>query len=848
MPLKIKLPSFFFLLSSLTLCAPGAPGFPGTNPDDPQLQTFSGQVVNEKGEAIPGAVCTLSGRSLPDQGLSMTADEKGGFQFPGLPPGSYDLVCAAVGYQPVAQSGLEVTQSEGPTIQLVLPKEIIVREKVEVREKAPPVSQQSAGPPAALSSKQLRSLPLAQQKFKAALPLLPGVIRTPDGRINIKGSAENQGMLLVDSAETVDPVTGSFSIEVPIDAVESLEVYKSAYRAEYGRFSGGLTTIETKPPSSQWKFELNDFLPTLRGRSGHIVGIADNKPRLRFTGPIWPGKLNFSESFSYEVLKTPVRGLAWPNNETKTQGFDSFTDFQYFFSPQHFLTTNVNVFPLRHQFMDINSLVPQSASSDYGQRGYSIGATDRLMLSAGGILTTLVKYTDFHSNAYGQGPDPMLLTPNGRGGNFFNTWTRSSNQEEIDQTFEFPRKDGWGRHDVKFGGDFAHRAYQGTSVSHPVLLLRADGSLAEQISFQGPGVLEARDTELAAFVQDHWALRDQLALDMGLRFSGQTLGETAAIAPRAGIVYSPGSDGKTIVRSGVGVFYDRLPLLAGDFTNNPTRVVTCFDPECAVQGSPYAYQNVYVRVDEKGRHIIPLGRNLGSTPYNLTWSVEADRELRPHMVARVSFLSSRTLNEFIVDPQIMPGSQPILLMTNTGRSRYQELESTLRMRPSEKADFNISYVHSRARGDLNTLGQVFVPFEQPVIRPNFFAALPSNVPHRLITWGRFKLPGQFTASPLIDLHSGFPYSQVDALQNYAGTPNGRRFPTFFSLDLQITKDFRFPVFPWLKNRKLRAGFQVFNVTNHSNPRDVFSNIASPFFGHLVGFQHRLYDLSFDIVY
>ena len=129
---------------------------------------------------------------------------------------------------------------------------------------------------ATLSAQQLQTLPLTEQKFLAALPLVPGVVRTPDGKINIKGTVENQGMLLVDSAETVDPVTGSFSIDVPFDSVASLEVLKTAYPAEYGRFSGGLTMVQSKPPSQKWGFELNDFVPTIRVKNGHIVGIADD--------------------------------------------------------------------------------------------------------------------------------------------------------------------------------------------------------------------------------------------------------------------------------------------------------------------------------------------------------------------------------------------------------------------------------------------------------------------------------------------------------------------------------------------------------------------------------------------
>jgi len=56
-------------------------------------------------------------------------------------------------------------------------------------------------------------------------------------------------MLIVDSAENVDPVSGSFSIPIPVDIIESMTVYSLPESSQYGGFTGGLTTIETKPPS-----------------------------------------------------------------------------------------------------------------------------------------------------------------------------------------------------------------------------------------------------------------------------------------------------------------------------------------------------------------------------------------------------------------------------------------------------------------------------------------------------------------------------------------------------------------------------------------------------------------------
>jgi hypothetical protein len=827
------------VISSITCTALGAA---------PDTQTLRGTVTDQNSAPIGGAVCTLRGRTTPEQGRPVTTGDQGTFEFTGLIPGIYRVTCAALGYEPVAQRNIQIGETEAPTLQVILPPEVVVHQRVEVTAQAPKATAQTTAPPSILSSQQLHTLPLVVQKFKAALPLVPGVVRTPDGRIAIKGVIENQGTLLVDSAETVDPVTGSFSIDVPLDAVESVDVFKSAYQTEYGRFSGGLTTVQTKAPSSKWVYELNDFVPTPRFRSGHLVGIQSDSPRFYLSGPLLSDKLTFSEAFTYDYSVQPVRGLAWPNNETKKEGWTSFTDFYYTFSAQHLASVNVKLFPVRKQFDNIDSLIPQSASSDYAQSGYSIGGNDRYLFKSGGILTTLAQFTDFDSYSHGQGPHDLLVTPNGWEGNFFNAWTRSSTQQEVQESYLFPRKHWLGRHDLKVGADVVHRAYQGTSIAHPVQLLRADNSLAEQIDFGPAGRLTTGDTEVAGFAEDHWIFNDYLSVDYGLRFSSQTLGEHAAFSPRGGVVFSPTKSGKTILRGGAGVFFDRLPLLAGDFTENPTRQVTLFDTLGVPLGPPTVYHNSYEGFKENGQQIVVSGTQLGSTPYNITWNTEFDQEIRPHIIARVSFLASRTFNEFTVNPQVISPTDGLLLLSNLGASRYHEFEATLRVRPSDKVDFNISYVNSEARGDLNTMASVFVPYEEPVIRPNLFGTLPTNVPERVITWGRFKLPRKLTVSPLLDWHSGFPYSTFDELQNYVGPANSRRFPEFLSLDLQVSQDFRIPFIPWVRKHGLRGSVRIFNLTNHGNFRDVYNTVTSPNFGDYAGFQHRFYDLSLDIVY
>ncbi len=815
----------------------------------PDTQNILGEVVDPNNAPIAGAVCTLTGRTLPAAGRPVTTGDKGKFEFTGLITGTYRITCASVGYEPIAKEDIEISPTEAPpALTIQLPYEEVVHQKVEVSAQAEQVGTQSATHPSTLNEQQMHSLPLVEQKFKAALPLIPGVVRTPDGRIAVKGAIENQGTLLVDSAETVDPVTGSFSIDVPLDAIESVDVFKSAYQVEYGRFSGGLTTLQTKAPSSTWTYELNDFVPTPRIEAGHLVGIASDAPRLYFSGPIKGDKLTFSEAFTYDWSRQPVRGLAWPHNETKRQGFTSFTNLYYTPSAQHVISVNFKIFPLRRQYDNIDSLIQQPASADYGQSGYSLGANDRYLFKSGGILSTVVQFTDFDSNSHGQGPEDMLVTPDGWGGNFFNSWTRSSLQQEGQVNYLFPRHQWHGRHDFKIGGDVVHRAYSGTSHYRPIQILREDQSLAEQIDFGPAGNLTTGDTELAAYAGDHWTFNDHISIDYGLRFSGQTLGNPTALAPRIGMAISPDKKGRTIFRGGYGFFYDRLPLLAGDFTQNVTRSVTLFDTSGVPLGLPTVYQPFYQETSDDGQTIVPTHNRLGSTPYNTTWNVEIDEEIHPHVIARVSYLASRTYNDFIVNPEVTSPTTGYLLLSNLGGSRYHEFETTLRVRPSNKADINISYVNSQARGDLNTMASVYVPYERPVILPNLFGTMPTNVPDRVVAWGSFKLPKRFSVSPVLDWHSGFPFSIFDELQNYVGPPDSRRFPAFLSLDTNISKDFRISFIPWVRNHTLRGSLRMFNLTNHDNFRDVYSNVTSPSFGNYAGKQQRIYDLALDVLY
>ena len=804
--------------------------------------------VGPQGQSTPleGTLVKLGGGPQGGPPLSAPTDTEGRYQFTHLGAGTYSIEITIEGFKPFAKT--IVLKEKEVLVENVGLELAPVSSKIDVQAQEPMVSAQSADPDAALTTRHFLALPMVEQKFKEALPRVPGVVQSWDGKLNIKGEVESQGMLLLDSTQLVDPVTGSWAIGIPIDAIQTLNVYKTPYNAQYGDFSGGLSTIETKAPKNHWEYGMNDFVPGIRGRSGHIVGISSETPRVFLSGPILKDKLNFFEAFDYNLRKWPVRGLSWPDNEIKTQGFISFTSFQAILSSQHLLTTNIEVFPTRTEFANINSLVPQTASSNYGQTGVSIGVTDSYEFNSGRVLRTAVRYTRFDSNAYGQGPEDMLITPEGWGGNFFNAWTRIANQFEALPILQLPPKTWHGSHEFKVGADFTLRSYTGDSHSHPIQLLREDSSLAQRVDFQWNGSLDGTVKEVSEFVQDHWSLNDHLDLDLGARFSSQSIGRSAAIAPRAGLAYSPGQDQKTILRVGAGLFYDCVPLLAATFTQNPTRVVSYFDGTGSIVGTPAVFQNAYLETAPGG--VISTANIPDSSPRNFTWNLEADRELSRSLMIRLSYIQSQTRNLFVVDPLLgKPDINPVLGLANTGSSYYREFEATVRFRPSQRIDLSVSYVWSRARGDLNTLSDTFVPFEQPIIRHNVTSDLKSDIPDRLVSSGIFQLPWKLTFGPVVDVHTGFPYSDIDVLQNYVGKPNGQRFPTFFSLDIKVYREFQLPftLVGRKKHRTFRVEFYSLNVTNHLNPRDVYNNVASPYFGQFAGFQHRVDGVVINLV-
>jgi len=267
----------------------------------------------------------------------------------------------------------------------------------------------------------------------------------------------------------------------------------------------------------------------------------------------------------------------------------------------------------------------------------------------------------------------------------------------------------------------------------------------------------------------------------------------------------------------IGLFYDTITLNVATFTQWQQRVISQFGRDGRQMIRPAQLQ----------RFVLDDGRI--RTPRSVNWNVELDREWLNNFFVRVGFQQRQGRREFVLNPTESATEESILLLANSGISRYREFQFTARYNFHESDEFVASYVRSSAVGDLNDFNSYFSNFENPIIQRNERSQLPFDVPNRFLFWGGFHIKHGIRLAPVLEIRTGFPFSIIDENRNFVG-PRDRagRFPTFASLDLQVMKSIRLPG-RWKKYRA-EVGLKVFNVTNHFNPRDFQNNLASEDFG------------------
>ncbi len=450
---------------------------------------------------VPGVTLTLAcdGR----EPITTTSNEQGEFAFADVRPGTCSLAADLQGFKS-AETAIAVAPHETAAAELQLGLDTL-REEVTVKAQVDVAADTSFDAHVErLDTQVLQRAPAVGRRFQDALPLVPGVVRGPDGLLNVNGARSNQAGLMFNNANGTDPVTGEDATDVPIDAVSSVQVRGAAYAPEYGLTAGAVTTVETQKAGETWHIVVNDLEPRLRRRGGEFKGIESFTPRVTVGGPILNQKLTFLQSTQYEFSQTQVFGLPPFESDTKVQSVSSFSRFDWLASPTDRFTGSLMVSPRKTTFAGLNTFNPQSVTPNIKNQSALVSGADEVVIGATSVFDTRVSVKQFDSTIYpSQGSGPMILAPDVNAGSYFNSQDRNSVRAEWVSTFAFMPIGP--SHLFKVGAGATYEKYDGVSASRPVEIVRADGSLSERIAFAGAGGLDQHRSSIQAYAQDSWS-------------------------------------------------------------------------------------------------------------------------------------------------------------------------------------------------------------------------------------------------------------------------------------------------------------------------------------------------------
>src|SRR5690349_1784442 len=412
---------------------------------------------------VPGAKVKLDGPAT----FETLTDENGNYLIASVPLGTYTFEAVS--------PGLEIRQMlrvEGGEVHVSLelkPSEVTA--SVEVK-----ADQGDTKDPAraeTISEKTLREAPNVNERFESSLPLIPGVVRGPDGHVNLKGTRNTQSGALVNSANVTDPVTGSPAINLPIDVVSSVQVISNPYDPQYGKLTGAVSTVSTKTSDyEKLHFSFQNFLPRLRDRDGIISGIGAATPRMTFTGPLVKDRIAVTQSFEYRFVRTPVNSLPPLARDTKLESFDSYTQFDFILSPKQTASVSVAVYPQNLDYLGLSTFTPQASTPDFHQRGEQINAQHHYAIGQAGLLNSQFSYKRFDADVTAQSNDPYRLLLETTEGGFFNRQARRTSRTSFQESYQFATKRFAASHQLTVGMSYEHSTYE---VHQSFLLVEIDG-------------------------------------------------------------------------------------------------------------------------------------------------------------------------------------------------------------------------------------------------------------------------------------------------------------------------------------------------------------------------------------
>src|SRR6266536_272061 len=306
--------------------------------------TLSGTVADENGAVVPSANVMVINVATGLQ-RNVTTNDQGGYTFPLLPPGTYQVTAQRDGFSPVRVENVVLNVGDQKALNISL-KAGDVNATVTVDSNAEAI--RTDGSVGTVVDRQfVANMPLNGRSLQSLISLTPGVTFTPvkggsqgGGQFNVNGQRSNANYFTVDgvsanygistgnsvfvgqsasgSLPSLNALGGTNSL-VSIDALQEFKLQTSSFAPEFGRTPGGQISLLTRSGTNSFHGTLFDYFRNdvldANDWFANRSGIPRAKERQNDFGGVIGGPLVKNRAFfffSYEGLRLrqPVTSIS----------------------------------------------------------------------------------------------------------------------------------------------------------------------------------------------------------------------------------------------------------------------------------------------------------------------------------------------------------------------------------------------------------------------------------------------------------------------------------------------------------------------------------------------------------
>ncbi|MGA2457657.1 MAG: carboxypeptidase regulatory-like domain-containing protein [Terriglobales bacterium] len=807
-------------------------------------------VTDENDVAVPSAFVYLQA-SPQGVALRCVTDFAGRCEFSNLSAATYQLRVEKQGFYsamlPAIETGIAANVAVNAAVNIPVNIDVTLSHQQELREEVDVVESPAAIDPAQVAAQQTLSgldvlnIPFsATHDYRNVLNYIPGVVQDVYGQPHVAGAETYQTVTLLDGFNITQPANGQLLARISTDAFRSIQVEPAREPAEFGKGSGGLLMLNTGIGNDHFRFYATDFVPSFQDKGGWRFDQI--LPRLTFSGPLEKGKVWFYNALDGEFDNVVYTELPADADYDHVLRIGNLAKLQANVTSRHIVTASFLVNHLDDKYSGLSPQNPQLSSPRDVESAYLASVKDQYYFKGGELLETGLAFDQYKLKWTPYGTSPYFIIPEtygdtASGSYYLSAATLARRWQALSNLFLAPRH--WhGRHDLKFGADFDRLIYDAQFARQPISFLRPGQSpltapntstcltLAPAMNpcslystFSGGLPSSTYNFEASAYAQDRWLIGDRLLVESGLRLDWDEIIRSPLLSPRLAGTYVLDNSGNTKLSAGIGLVYDPtfLFLIARPFAGQRTDYF--FDTSGAATGTVLTTFSV--------------DRNALQAPRFINWSLGLERKLPAAIYLKAEFLEKRGSRGF--DFNTPSGSGGNFILENTRDDRYDAFEVSLRHNFRESYMLMGSYTRSR----LHSNQALDFSVDNSLLGPQQPGPYSWDTPNRFLSWGYLPLPKlpiirKTEIAYSMETRTGFPFNVTNDQQQLVGPPGSRRFPDFFSLNLYLEKRFHLFGYFW----ELRGGLD--NITDHSNPLVVNSDINSPQFLTFSAFEGRAF--------